>query len=53
MSQKTQAPAQPAAKKPYVPPQVVKHGTVKELTRGTGSTATENQMHAAKKAGRK
>lgn len=53
MSQETQPAAKSSAKKPYVPPQVVKHGTVKELTKGSGSTATEAQVHTAKKAGRK
>ncbi len=53
MSQETQPVVKPSGKRPYVPPQVVKHGTVKELTKGTGSTATESQVHTAKKAGRK
>jgi hypothetical protein len=52
MSERKTSP-QPVAKKPYVPPEVVKHGTVKELTKGTGSTATESHSHTAKKAGRK
>lgn len=53
MSQGIQPVVKSSAKKPYVPPQVVKHGTVKELTKGAGSTATENHVHTAKKAGRK